>query len=323
MRIICPIILMVVLVALSYATPVKTMFIPREVRRGTSLEQLYENNETYIIADFQDLNFTGYTDEVWGNVRGYYYYTQWENDYAIVLVSPKTCQQGIPHMDSLKSRVKIEPNPKAFDVLFPKIAQDLGWNDTGVRDQMDVCLLSEPAGKSFIMNLSMVVYAIAFIYGAFSFFSYAIYVISPLQSPFCKILGKKSQEIRQKMEEAEIELSDSPQLVSGDVFITENYLVETAETEFCIIPIDKIIWVYRHAGLHFVFGKIRPVREVLYVITKTHGHFRCTALGQGDIDGVIDYLSEANPEILIGLSEENRIKADIIKKEAKQNERVQ
>lgn len=318
MRIICPIILIVVLVALSIATPVKTMFKPREAPRGASLEQLYEDNETYLKVSLEDLNFTGYTNEAWRNVRGYYYYAKWGKKYVIVLVSPNSCQQGISHMDTYEARVKIEPEPKAFDKLFTLLATDLKWNSSGVRDHMENCLLSEPSAHGFSVVASLFVYAAAFVYGIVNFFAYLVYMINPLLSPFCKILGKKG-EAKGKMEQAEEELSQRPQLASEDVFVTENFFIETSETEFCIVPLQDIIWIYRHAGLHFVFGKVRPVREALYVITKTQGPFKCVALRQEDIDGVIDYLSEANKDILIGYTEENRVKAEQIQKEAKQN----
>ena len=319
MRIICPIILIVVLVALSVATPVKTMFKPREAQRGASLEQLYEDNDTYLNVALDDLNFTGYTNESMGNVRGYYYYAKWGKKYVIVLVSPNSCQQGISHMDRYEARVKIEPEPKAFDKLFPLLAMDLKWNSSGISDHMESCLLSEPSAHGFAVYASLLVYAVAFIYGVVNFIAYLVYMINPLLSPFCRTLGKK-KEAKERMEQAEEELSQRPQLASEDVFITENFFVEASETEFCIVPLKEIIWIYRHAGLHFIFGKVRPVQEALYVITKTQGPFKCVALRQEDIDGVIDYLSEANKEILIGYTEENRIKAEQIKKEAKHYE---
>lgn len=318
MRIICPIILIVVLVALSIATPVETMFKPREAQRGASLEQLYEDNETYLKVSLDDLYFTGYTNESLGNVRGYYYYAKWGKKYVIVLVSPNSCQQGISHMDKYEARVKIEPDPKAFDSLFSRLATDLKWNASGVREHMETCLLSEPAAHGFIVVASVLAYAVAFLYGVANFLAYLVYIINPLLSPFCRILGKK-EEAKAKMEQAEEELSQRPQLASEDVFVTENFFIETSETEFCIVPLQDIIWIYRHAGLHFVFGKVRPVREALYVITKTNGPFKCVALRQEDIDGVIDYLGEANKDILIGYTEDNRIKAEQIQKEAKQN----
>ena len=314
MRIICPIILIVVLVALSIATPVKTMFKPREAQLGASLEQLYEDNETYINVNLKDLNFTGYTNEILGNVRGYYYYTKWGNGYVIVLVSPKSCQQGISHMDSLDTRVMIEYQPKALDVLFPLLASDLRWNASGIRDHMDGCLLSEPGAHAFSVYFSLAVYFLSMVYGVGSFIGYFMFMIFPILSPFCRILGKP-KEAQVRMELAEEELSQRPQLASEDVFITESFFIETAETEFCIVPLEEITWVYRHAGLHFVFGRVRPVREALYIMTKKQGPFRCTSLRQEDMDGVIDYLAEANKQILIGYTEENRRKANELKKE--------
>lgn len=318
MRIICPIILIVVLVALSIATPVKTMLNPREAQAGASLEQLYENNEAILKISLTDLNFTGYTNEFMGNVTGYYYYAKWGKKYVIVLVSPNSCQQGISHMDSYSARVKIEPEPKSFDKLFSLLATDLKWNASGISEHMEKSLLSEPSAHGFSVYASIFVYIAAFLYGVVNFLAYFVYMIYPLASPFCRILGNP-KEAKPRMEQAEEELSQRPQLASEDVFVTENFFIETSETEFCIVPLNEIVWIYRHAGLHFMFGKVRPVKEALYVITKSQRLFRCLALRQEDIDGVIDYLSEANKDILIGYTEENRLKAEQIRREAKNN----
>ena len=41
---------------------------------------------------------------------------------------------------------------------------------------------------------------------------------------------------------------------------------------------------------------------------KKHLYFQCPKNMKSDIDGIMDYLAEANHDILVGFSEENRLK---------------
>ena len=52
------------------------------------------------------------------------------------------------------------------------------------------------------------------------------------------------------------------------------------------------------------------ISYTLYITAGKHLYIRCPKNIKSDIDGIMDYLAEANHNILVGFSEENRRKVE-------------
>lgn len=144
------------------------------------------------------------------------------------------------------------------------------------------------------------------LYAFISLILLVIYYRFPLLSPPVRQLSRfgKPAEL---LAEAEEELATLPQLATDDMFITEHYFIETSKYGIAIVPIREIIWVYKHSTLHKFFW-------YHFSISYTAAHYGKQAFisplsekYKSDIDGIMDYLAEANHDILVGFSEENRL----------------
>ena len=54
------------------------------------------------------------------------------------------------------------------------------------------------------------------------------------------------------------------------------------------------------------------ISYTLHISANKHLYIHCPKNTKSDIDGIIDYLAEANHDILVGFSEENRLKVQAI-----------
>ena len=91
------------------------------------------------------------------------------------------------------------------------------------------------------------------------------------------------------------------------MFITEHYFIETSKYGIAIVPIREIIWVYKHSTLHKFFLYHFSISYSLHITANKHLYIHCPKNIKSDIDGIMDYLAEANHDILVGFSEENRL----------------
>ena len=133
-----------------------------------------------------------------------------------------------------------------------------------------------------------------------------VYKRQPLLSPPVRQLSRfgKPAEL---LAEAEEELATLPQLATDDMFITEHYFIETSKYGIAIVPIREIIWVYKHSTLHKFFWYHFSISYTLHITANKHLYIHCPKNIKSDIDGIMDYLAEANHDILVGFSEENRL----------------
>ena len=114
------------------------------------------------------------------------------------------------------------------------------------------------------------------------------------------------------LEEAEEELATLPQLATEDMFITEHYFIETSSYGVAIVPIDAIIWIYKYSTMHKFLWHHFSITYTLHITAGKRHYIKCPKNIKSDIDGIMDYLAEANHDILVGFSEENRLKVEEI-----------
>lgn len=76
---------------------------------------------------FTDLKFSGYTCETYGQTRGYYYYTTQKNNCSIILLTPHTCEEGLPTIDRLTVTGRIVKGKESYLALLSQLSSDLNW----------------------------------------------------------------------------------------------------------------------------------------------------------------------------------------------------
>lgn len=287
------------------------VFSPDILPDDTSLETTFRGGKQYISTTLSDLKFTGYTQSIFGHTNGYYYYTMRDEECIIVLLSPNTSEEGLPSIEEVTIKGKISKGNENFDTLLSNLSTDLNWTENGIRNKVSSYYISEP-GFNHVGN--WILFAAIFITGIYALLCIVlsvIYMFFPVLSPACQDLALFGNP-KKMLEQAEEELATLPQLATEDMFITEHFFIETSVYGNAIVPIDEIIWIYKYSTLHKFFWYHFSISYTLHISANKHLYIQCPKNIKSDIDGIIDYLSEANHDILVGFNEKNRLKVQEI-----------
>lgn len=308
-RLIYPILYLLFTSILFGILPIFFVLFPTELSQMSDMQKLFQQNHVFVSATLKNLKFTGYTKKSFERTIGYYYYTENKDkqECCIILLSPNTCEQGLSEIKQISIRGKILSADTGYHSLLENLSDDLSWTDSGIHSKVNSYYLSEPDFRYRSGIFLFVLLAISSLIAFVNLISFLLFIFKPECSPPCQKLGHFGKP-KELLAQAEKELSTLPQLATEDMFITEHFFIETSKYGIAIIPIEEIIWIYKHSTLHKLFWYHFSISYTLNITANKHVYIHCPKNIKSDIDGIIDYLSEANHNILVGFSEENRQK---------------
>lgn len=307
-RLCAPICFLLLLAALWLLFPLSSILSPDPFTGADTIESAYEGEKRYVTATFNDLTFSGYTSSHFGKTNGYWYYGVRNHQCYIVLLSPSTCEEGLPKIASLTTTCRIVKGNQMYHDLLSALATDLNWSIEGISGQLPIYYFSEPDFNPTTNGLLFLVYFGTGIYALLSLLRYALFSLFPVLSPACQNLIVYGSPFEQ-FAEAEEDLATLPQLATEDMFITEHYFIMTSPYGNAIVPIQEILWIYKYSTLQKFLWYHFSITYTLHISANKHLFIQCPKNLKSDIDGIIDCLSEANHNIMVGFSEENRLKA--------------
>ncbi len=312
-KIVPPAVFFVFILVITFLSPVYSLLKPTPIDTSKSIKEQYESSR-YIKGTLNNLYFTGYTKEWLSGTEGYYYYTNIGGDCVIVLLSPDTCKQGEPIIDSVTIKGKINKNGKMESELLSKLAKDLSWDEEGITSTLSSYNINEPYTRGFLTYLLLILTIGSGIISLLMVLLYGFFILKPnLSTPVLRLKAYgKSNEL---LELAEEELAMLPQLATEDMYITEHFFIEISRYGIAIVPINEIIWIYQYSTLHKFLWHHFKISYTLHITANKRLYIKCPKNEKSDINGVIDYLAEANHSILVGFSEENRIEVEKIQGE--------
>lgn len=306
-RLIPPVVYLVFLLIVWNIFSLTNVFFPTEVKEDTTLENLAKEDTMYLSTTLSNLHFTGYTRTFLGNTTGYYYYTMQNNECFFVLLTPDSCVEGLPVISEITISAKLIRGGNTFSLLLNNISKDLNWTANGIKSKVSPYYLSEPdfhaLGNLFLLSL----FSLTGIYALIAAGLAAIFIKNPVLSPACQDLGLFG-DAKELLEQAEEELATLPQLATEDIFITEHFFIFTSVYGNAIIPINEIIWIYKHSTLNKFLWHHFSISYTLHITANKRLYLQCPKNIKSDIDGIMDYLAEANHDILVGFNEANRLK---------------
>ena len=308
-RLFSPIIYLLILLILWLVFPIGEMISPLPLKNAGQIEGVYEAKMEYVTVTFEDLTFTGYTTSRFGSTNGYWYYGSKDDTCYIVLLTPYTCEEGLPYIQQITTTCRIVTHPKLYNQLMEKLSTDLEWTVDGLVNQLPSIFYSEPDYNPLTNSLLFTVYFGTMIYAIISLIRYTTFIFFPHLAPACQNLVVFGNPKKQ-LEEAEEELATLPQLATEDMFITEHYFIMTSPYANAIVPIQEILWIYKYSTLHKFLWYHFSISYTLHITANKHMFIQCPKNIKSDIDGIIDYLAEANHDILVGFTEDNRLKVE-------------
>lgn len=287
------------------------VFFPPRIASDVTLESLAKEKVQYVNTTLHNLYFTGYTRTFWGNTTGYYYYTVANQECYFVLLTPDSCEEGLPSIKELTVSAKLIRGGDTFTLLLNNVAKDLNWTAGGIKGKVSPYHLSESDFNPIGNTLLFYFMAITGLYALLSVICSVIFIKNPILSPTCQDL-KLFGDPKELLAMAEEELATLPQLATEDIFITEHFFIFTSIYGNAVIPIDEIIWIYKYSTLNKFLWHHFSISYTLHITANKRLYLQCPKNIKSDIDGIMDYLAEANHDILVGFSEKNRVKVQEI-----------
>ncbi len=320
-RLIAPVLYLCFLACLWVGLPVFSVLFPSRLENIEDMGKMHGKKDYYVNVSLQKLHFTGYTKTRYNMTTGYFYYCKSDDTGYIVLLNPSTCEQGLPEIERLTVHGKILARDANYDALLESLSKDLRWTKEGIASKVDSYYLSEPDFRYEFGMFLFLLMAGSTLYAVIAVFLNILFIAFPELSPPCQTLGNFGKR-RELFARAEEELATLPQLATEDMFITEHFFIEISRYGIAIVPIQEIIWIYKHSTLHKLFWYHFSISYTLNITANKHVYIHCPKNIKSDIDGIIDYLAEANHNILVGFSEENRRKIQAKQGEFFQLEKV-
>lgn len=305
-RLFAPIIFLVLLIVLWMVFPLFQMLKPYSVKEDEHLWKLYKDDQVYCKIPLENLHFTGYTKQLGSNTNGYYYYCVHNGDCVIILLSPKTCEEGLPVIEQLTVTGKLVEGRDSLSTLYDALAKDLNWTTEGITKELPNFYLSEPNYSIFLRVLLFPLYFGLGIYCFISVVLYLLYIRFPFLTPVISNLMVYGNP-KKLLEQAEEELATLPQLATEDMFITENFFIMSSPNGNALVPIKEILWIYKYSTLHKILWYHFSISYTLHINARKHVFIHSPKNAKSDIDGIMDYLAEANHNILVGFNEKNRV----------------
>lgn len=310
-RLFSPIVYLLLLAILWVVFPLSDMLHPTKLKAYDTFKNAYETESRYVSATFTNLKFSGYTSEQFGRTMGYYYYTMQNGECVILLLNPNTCEEGLPAIDRLTVTGRLIRGQESYKTLLSHLAEDLDWTEKGITRQLSGYYFSEPDFHKITTVVLFIFYFGTMIYAALYLLICLLYIRFPVLSPPCQNLVVFGHP-KKILAEAEEELATLPQLATEDMFITEHYFIMTSPYGNAILPIQEILWIYKHSTLHKFLWYHFSISYTMHITAAKHMYVNCPKNTKSDIDGIMDYLAEANHNILVGFNEENRLKVQAV-----------
>jgi hypothetical protein len=287
------------------------MLHPAAWSEADTFAGVVNGEKDYVRTTFSNLTFCGYTRELHGQTQGYYYYASLDKQCIIVLLSPDTCEEGLPAIEALTVTGRILEGKESYQTLLSYLADDLDWTKAGIEEKLPASYFSEPDYHIVSTVLLFFLYFATMVYALGHLIFCLLYIRFPVLAPACQnliVFGSPSKILA----EAEEELLTLPQLATEDMFITEHYFIMTSPDGNAIVPIQEILWIYKHSTLHKFLWYHFSISYTMHITADKHLYVTCPKNTKSDIDGIMDYLAEANHNILVGFNEENRLKIQTV-----------
>lgn len=306
-----PTVVLIMIIIFCINVPVTDVLRPLPVKSISDLANVYSGDITYVNITADNLYDTGVTYIRNGKTAGHYYYILDNNYCYIFLLSSKHINDyihkngaDISVLNDINIRAAIINSPKMLKSVIEHISRELSWTYTGISENTAEYIISEP-DYPYLKNV-IIFYIILFL----TIMS-AVFIIYSVVCICCPYLYKNVYKlhrygnVKMHMRKAEKELNEKILFRKKDIFITENYIMDFSAGDFKIMPVNKIVWVYKFSSYHRIIRYKN--RKITYTLC-LYGEHNVSLISpyrlKTDADRILSYLSLYYPDILFGYSRE-------------------
>lgn len=284
--------------------PFYDIVLPTQIENPADVVSLYQEGITYVEFTADTLYYTGYDYMENGKRTGSYYYNIYDGTCIYFLLPNNQCVNRPSELYRVPVKARLQNGGRLQTELIQQMASDLNWTAQGLSAVSSRILIN---AADYLLLKHMILFAVSliiFVVSLITALNTVLQLIYPLLYPSCFHL-RRYGSVKEQITLAEAELHDIPLLKAGIFTITEHFLISISKSQLYILPLDEIIWGYKHSNLHRF--RLRRLRLTYTLRIMAHNGLILVADSQPkeDVDAVLDYISDYNPEILIGYTKKN------------------
>lgn len=265
---------------------------------------------SYIILNKAKLHYTGYDVIKNQKVKGRYYYSIQNHVCYFVLLDEKISANAKEIITLKNVRLHLIPLDNDFDGFISEISKDL--------DYSHIHLLEDTAPFVAVQSDSLFRYSIiAFILSMICLcvttiivLNYFMVILFPASQK--RLFPKCHRNLKKQMlSQLSFELAnnrfDSQETNATKIgfFFTDSFLVNFSSRHTKILPINEIVWVYKHIPKTTHKPWENPVRYSIHLVLKNRQHIILHGFEENNADILIALLHHKKKDILVGYSTEH------------------
>ena len=298
----------IVIVMIYFHIPFHDIFYPSQISYANSAYTVFKSDVEYIEITLNDAHYTGYDCYRKGKVYASYYYSLTNNTCTLILVQNDKAKKLPAILDNYTIKARLIENDKLTKEVIANLAADLEWTEE------DLTKITAPITINETKYHQEVYFYLALCLGIITLIliSYLlaniIYAIFPFCHPSC-LYFKRLTNGKRNIAHVDYEVSSKVLLKSGNMILTESYILSIEALNIEIIPINKIIWAYEHSTWHHFLWFKTKLTYTLNLFCRHNIHFSSPKNTKEDIDTILNYLQDNYPKILFGYTKENHLLA--------------
>lgn len=305
-RIIVPIVFLVFLFIIFWLFSIRNWLFLTRITKESQIDEAYENGAMYVHYNAPRLLYTGIDHYSGEKIDGYYYYSLEDGRCRYYLIDGRQ-KQPQPVLENYGFGARILREDELASNLDSLMAGMLGWTTGGVDSVASDYILSEiDYDRNFIMMIAVLMGASG-VMAVLHIAAIAYNILNPYGALNFSHLGNKDERKR-AIQKANEEYNEQVLFMSQGMYVTDNFFVYHDADEFEIVPLEDIVWAYKHSSLKWSFGTRHFITYTMRLVTVAKKTYSFRGKTKESCDGLMDVIAGKHPEILTGYSEENKVK---------------
>ena len=315
-RLFGPIILIAISLFLLYKIPFENVLKATSVSDLSTLTYTEEKIQQYSI-DPTGWLYSGYDNYSNKKVDEHIFYKLVDGQCYFLLVPTEYINSKTMTISNDNINVEIRERNDSFNNFLNQFALDINWNFDSLNETTSLVILHTVSYNTALYKGVLAILLVMLVYAVLSVAHHILIAIMPLLSrQFSRKHRHCSDIIKSRYEFAAFLQSELDDFLfkADELYITKNYLINLANDEIYIIPINTLCFIFEHGNMHKVLWFYMKVTHTMYFLCSNSLKCHFVHKYSGNIDYILNMLKQMIPDLMVGYSTEHQLKyAEIVK----------
>ncbi len=308
-KLILPTVILILIALVSLQSSLWEGLFPTDLGYDQNLTGHYSNGQRYVKVTVGTLYYSGYDYMQGSSVRGHYFYSL-DNEQCRIYLIDKLSGEVPAVLNNYTVTGRLVFQPDSYSDLLTLMARDMGWTYEGISSVTMNVILSEPNFHNVLLLLMGILLFFALCFVLSSIVILLFNIIRPDYAYTFSSLGHH-KERRKNILRAAAEFENRLLFESDTLYVTNRYFIYLSNFNAAIIPLENILWAYKHSTFYNVLI-ISWLSYTLRIVTRDNRKYKLRGNNKKNVDALLKFLQELDSNILLGYTPENMEKVKTI-----------